>query len=100
MEGLSEEELKKKYMEQMEEKQKEAETEAKLDETLRFLLEPKAKERLSNVRLANKELYMKAVQSLLYLAQANQLSKKLSEEDLKALLLKLSEKRETKIVRK
>ena len=100
MEGLSEDELKQKYLQKLEEQQKERNQEEKLEETLRMILEPEARERLNNVRLANQKLYMTAVQTLLYAAQANQLNKKVSAEELKAMLLKLNEKRETKITRK
>jgi len=67
---------------------------------LKQLLMPEAKTRLSNVRLANQELYAKAVQAIIYAANAGQLKEKISEEDLKKLLASLSVKREIKIKRK
>ncbi len=71
-----------------------------LDNVLRFLLGPEAKQRLANVRISNKPLYLKAAQSLLMLYKAGQIGGKVSENELKQLLEKLSEKREPKITRK
>jgi programmed cell death protein 5 len=71
-----------------------------LDNVLRFLLEPEAKQRLANVRIANKPLYLKTAQALLMLYKAGQVNGKVSDAELKQLLEKLSEKREPKITRK
>lgn len=92
--------LKKRAFEQQQAQEEAARAEAQLDETLRFLLSTEAKERLSNVRLANKNLYLKTAQTLLMLYKSGQLNEKISGEQLKKLLEKLSERRETKIVRK
>lgn len=92
--------LKKQVFEQQQAQEQAARAEAQLDETLRFLLSTEAKERLSNVRLANKTLYLKTAQTLLMLYKSGQLNEKISGEQIKQLLEKLSERRETKITRK
>jgi programmed cell death protein 5 len=89
---------------QMEEKQahreQENEAQQKIEQMLARVLEPTAKERLSNVRLVNNERYLKTVQAILYLAQHPQFQGKISDEQVKQILQRLSEKRETTIKRK
>lgn len=62
-------------------------------------LEPKARERLANLKLTKPEL---ATQIEVYLAQLYQSGqiKHVSDEQLVTILKKVTEKRETKIVRK
>ena len=75
--------------------------EAQLDSLLRSVLTPEAKSRLSNIKLVNKELYLKVAQSLLYLAKSGQLQGKIDDGQLKALLEKVKgTKREISIKRK
>ena len=88
--------LKKRY----DERQKETELEQQLNQVVRTLLTEEAKARLNNVKLVNKELYMKTVQAIVYLKNAGKISGKLSEEQLKALLETLRNKREISIKRK
>jgi len=94
------EEMKKRKMEELQQRQMEEEAEAKISSMLRSLLDDKARERLGNVKLVNKALYMKAVQAILYLQRAGQLQGKLGEEEVRALLEKLGVKREITIKRK
>lgn len=104
------EEIKRKKMQEMqrqaapspaEAEQAEAEMEAQLDSMLRSVLTPEAKARLANIRLVNKELYLKVAQSLLYLARAGQLPGKLDDDQLKSLLEKArGQKRDISIKRK
>jgi len=82
------------------EEQAAAEAETKLDLAVRNLLTEEARQRLNNVRLVNRQLYLKAVQVILYLAKAGQLQGRLGEEELKALLEKVRDKKEIKIRRK
>ena len=63
--------------------------EAQLDSLLRSVLTPEAKSRLSNIKLVNKELYLKVAQSLLYLAKSGQLEGKIDDAQLKTLLEKV-----------
>jgi programmed cell death protein 5 len=67
-------------------------------EVLRTLLSSEAYERMMNVRLSNPELYDKVVSSLLYLAQqGKKLDGKITDEQLRGLLSKMTESRETTI---
>lgn len=94
------EEYRRRMAEQQQAQQEADQAQGQLDNILRFLLEPSAKQRLGNVRISNKPLYLKAAQSLLMLYKAGQINGKVSDEELKKLLEKLSEKRESKITRK
>ena len=66
-------------------------------ELLRNMLSPQAYERMSNVRMSSPELYDKVVSSLAYLAQSGKKIGQISDEQLYALLAKMTERRETKI---
>jgi programmed cell death protein 5 len=66
-------------------------------ELLRNMLSPQAYERMSNVRMSSPELYDKVVSSLAYLAQSGKKIGKISDEQLYALLAKMTERRETSI---
>jgi len=98
------EEMKRKKLEELQEKKEEEarvlEAEAKIASLAKNLLTEEARARLNNVGLVNKELYLKTVQAVLYLQRAGQLQGKLGEKEVKALLEKLSNKREITIKRK
>jgi len=66
-------------------------------ELLRGMLTPEAYERMANVRMSSPELYDKVVSSLAYLAQSGKKMARISDEQLYALLGKMTERRETKI---
>ncbi len=95
----------RKLLEYQERLRKQAELEKQRQEAelakeviLRKVLTPEAKSRLSNVRLANPELAEKVITMLIYLYQSGRLTRKVTDEDLKKILLKLSQtKREPKI---
>lgn len=94
-------EIRQKKMEELRQKQEaEAETEQKLDVLVKRLLTEEARARLSNVKLVNKEIYFKAVQTIIYLFNAGQVKGKVDEAQLKELLKKLAEKKEISIKRK
>jgi len=78
----------------MEEQQKQA----RIEEILKQALTPEAKTRLGNIKLVNNELYLNAVQAVLYFFKNS--GQKINEEQVKQLLEKLSFKREIKIRRK
>ena len=71
--------------------------EMQLREVLRKILDEKAFERLSNIRLANTELYAQIAQMLIYAYQQGQIQGKVTEEVLVKLLnrLKAGEKEPT-----
>ena len=90
-----------KQMEELRrQRQAEIEAEMKLGAVARRLLDDKAMERLNNVKLVNKELYLRAIQTIVYLRQGNQGAGKLDDTGLRQLLERLSAKREIKIRRK
>lgn len=89
-------ELRKRQLEE----QAVLEAEAKINSAVRSLLTEEARTRLNNVRLVNKEQYLKVAQVILYLEKAGQLQGKISEDELKQLLDRMSSKREIKIRRK
>ncbi len=65
---------------------------------LQKVLTKEAYERLGRVKMANPELYARAVQAILYLYQAGRLTGKISDDQLKTILTKLrGKKRETRI---
>ena len=90
----------KKYYEAQKELMRKLEAERQINILLRKLLTQEARERLKNVRLVNQELYYKAVQNIVALAQAGRLKERLNEDQVKKLLLMLSERKETRIIRK
>ncbi len=89
-------ELKKRMLE----RQKAAEAEAQLNKVVGSLLSAEARTRLNNVKLVNKELYLKAVQAIVYLYNSGRADGKMSEGQLKNLLGQLRNKRQITIRRK
>ena len=59
-------------------------------ELARRFMTPEAYERLMNVRISNKELYSQLINLILAMVQQNRLSGKLTEEQLKQILGKLT----------
>ncbi len=103
LEGLKEqklEELKQKLAQQQAEEEKRLQAEQKIDSLLKMLLSPSAKSRLKNVKLVNQDLYWNTVQQLLLLYRAGRIKGAISEEEVKSILKRLSQKREIKIKRK
>ena len=95
------EELKQKMGQQQSAEGQANEAEMQLDAVLRQVLSPEAKARLSNVQLVNRELYLKAAQTIVYIARSGKLQQKISDEELKRLLEKLQpKKKEINIKRK
>lgn len=94
------EEMKEQYLRQKEEEMKRADTEKQLQSMLRKFMDEEARQRLSNVRLVNQELYSKAIQAIMSMAQRGYLTEKLNEEQLKAVLGQLKNEREISIKRK
>jgi len=106
----TEEELKKKMLaqrmqDQMAQQQGEmmqaAMQQQQMEEALRIIraqmLEPKARERLANLRTVNKDMATNLEIYLAQLYQSGQLRSRITDEQLVAILRKLSERRETKI---
>jgi programmed cell death protein 5 len=74
------------------------------EETLKLLmvqiLDAKARERLSNLKLVKPDLALQLQMYLAQLNQAGQIKTKITDDQLVMILRKLTEKRETKIRRK
>lgn len=91
------EELEQQYMKQKEEQQKNAEAENRLQSILTKALEDDARQRLSNVRLVNPQLHMRAVKAVISIVQKGILKEKLNDAQMKEILRQFGSKRETKI---
>jgi len=87
----------KRLREKLQEIQAAQAQEAQRKLALKHICTPEAYARLSNVRLANPELYENVVQLLLYLAQSRQLSGRVGDEQLRALLGRLTARKEGEI---
>jgi programmed cell death protein 5 len=61
---------------------------------LKYIVDAEAYERLMNVRLANPALYDQIVSMLIYLYQNKQVKGKVSDEQLKAILAKVTARKE------
>ncbi|MFH1587038.1 MAG: DNA-binding protein [Candidatus Diapherotrites archaeon] len=94
------EELKQQYAQQNSEEHRQLEAESQLSAVLRKVLTDEARARLNNVKLVNKDLYLRVSQALLYFVQANRLQGKMGDAELKDLLSKMSAKKEINIKRK
>lgn len=76
----------------------EMQKEAQLREMLRKLLDPQAFERLMNIRISSREMYLQIAQLLIYASQQGQLRGQLNERDLISIINKIkSEEREGSI---
>lgn len=78
-----------------------AEQEAAMDRVLQQILDPEARERLTRIRMSRPELADAVARQLVTLAQGGRLARKLSDEDLRALLARIpGQDRDIKITRK
>ena len=103
------EEIKRrKMLELLQRQQAEEEEQARREEEelarqsiLRQILEPEARERLANLRLARPDLARAVENQLILLAQSGRIVRKITDEELKEILRRLtSQKREIRIVRR
>ena len=92
------EEIRRRKLEQLKKLEEARKAEEQLKAMLRQVVDQKAYERLMNVSMANKELYLIASKQLI--ALYNRVGRKLSDDEvLKVLrMLKASTERETRIV--
>lgn len=87
----------KRYKKRMAELIKSQQLEQQKKEILRKFLDDEAYERVMNIRLTNSELYDQLVNVIISLAQGNRLSSKITNEQLRSLITRLTYKPETKI---
>lgn len=85
--------LQKRYNETV----KRAQVEQQMAEIAKRLLDAPAYERLTNIKSSNPELYRQLVQMLLSLVQQNRIQGKISEEQFRSLLEKLTQKEDRTI---
>ena len=100
---MSEEDIKRRMLENLQSSQENAQKQ-QAEETLKnampHILDEKARERLSNLKLVKPDLAMQLEFYLFQLYQTGQVKEKITEEQLIMVLKKLSEKRDFKITRK
>ena len=108
----SEEEIKKRLMQQkmqeaamhqqnaMQQQAQARDMEEALKMAMTQILDNKARERLSNLKLVKPDVAMQLQMYLVQMFQAGQITQKITDEQLVVILRKLTEKRETKIRRK
>ncbi len=78
-----------------------AEEAAAIDRVLQKVLEPEARERLTRIRMSRPDLAEAVARQLATLAQQGRLARRLSDEDLRALLARIpGQDRDIKITRK
>ncbi len=83
------------------EEQAQAELDVRKQTILRSILTPEARERLNTLRLTRPELVAQVDVQLITLAQSGRIQAKITDEQVKALLLQLQpKKREFRITRK
>jgi DNA-binding TFAR19-related protein (PDSD5 family) len=85
--------LQKRYAEAV----KRAQVEQQMAEIAKRLLDTGAYERLTNIKTSNPELYKQLVQMLLALAQQNRIQGKVTEQQFRELLERMTQKQETTI---
>jgi len=71
--------------------------EQQIKELMHQLLDSNAYERLMNIKVSNKQLYMQLANIVLSLAQSQQIAGKLTDAQLVSILNKLTTKKESKI---
>ena len=84
-----------------EEKIRKEEEEAARQALLRQILEPEARERLARLKLVRPEVAQAVENQLIILAQSGRLMRKISDDELKEILRRItSQRREIRIVRR
>ena len=96
MEG-EEEQYQRRMRKKVNEALRAAQMEAQKKEIMKQFLDDKAYERVMNIRASNYELYSQLVNLIVSLVQGNRLSGKVSEEQLKSIIEKITYKREPTI---
>jgi programmed cell death protein 5 len=97
MEEGEDEQYNKKLRKRVTEALRAAKLEEQKKEIMKQFLEPKAYERVMNIRASNYELYSNIVNVVVSLAQGNRINSKINESQLKSILAKLTNRREPTI---
>ena len=86
---------------QREEEERAEQEELQKEMIIKKILDSDGRARLNSIRLANPQFAEQVISLLLYLYQNGQIKTQISDEQLKALLVKIkSKKKETRIIRK
>jgi len=85
---------------QMAAQQQAAEMQAQLKMIMGHILTPEARQRMANIRVAKPDFAMQIELYLAQLFQSGQIRKPLTDSELRAILDKLVQKKETKIMRR
>ncbi len=97
MEEGENEQYQKKLRKRVAEALKNAQLEERKKEILRQFLEPKAYERVMNIRISNRDLYDQLVNMVVSLVQSNRVTGKITEAQLRSILERITYKREPTI---
>ena len=92
-----EEQYQKKLQKRYAEAVKRAQAERQMAEIAKRLLDAAAYERLANIKTSNPELYRQLISTLITLAQQNRIQGKVTEQQFKDLLGRLTQKEDTTI---
>jgi len=79
---------------------KQIEAMQQIEVVLRQILLPEAKERLSNIKVVNTEMYYKIAQLLMQMYKSGQITERIDDDTLRDLLYRLQPKKEISIKRK
>jgi programmed cell death protein 5 len=98
---MAEEDEEQRYQKDMRKRVAEAMRRAQMEQqkkdVMRQFLEPDAYERLMNIRVSNPELYDQLVSMVVQLVQSNRVTGKITEKQLRAILEKLTYRKEPNI---
>jgi programmed cell death protein 5 len=95
--GENEADSQKELKERLTKYQQARELEMQKKFALKYIVDAQAYERLMNVRIANPALYDQLVTMLIYLYQNKQVKGKVTDEQLKAILAKVTARKEPEI---
>jgi programmed cell death protein 5 len=100
MQQRMQEQMQNQMQGQMQEQAQIKQAEDMLKAVMAQILDAKARERLSNLKMVKPDVAMQLMMYLAQLYQAGQIKEKITDEQMVQILRKLTEKRETKIRRK
>ncbi len=85
------------YKKAVEKRYREMQIERAKKDTIKKYMTPEAFERFMNVRVANRELYTKLTDWILAMAQSQKIEGRITEEQLKEILARLTQRSEPRI---
>lgn len=100
LQQLMQQQAGQQYQEQMQRAAQEQQINEQLDSLMNQVLEPEAKQRLVNIRFARPEFARQIEVLLLRLYQGGQLQRKLSDEEFKKILEKISSQKKEPTIKR